>query len=325
MTDSLKGGFYMPTIYAVVPCYNEEEVLPQSARILEQKWRTLMGTGVISPESRITFVDDGSKDATWRIISSLTEEPNSIFAGVKLAGNKGHQNALLCGLMSCKDHCDAAISMDADLQDDIDVVDKFIEEYNNGCGIVYGVRSDRTSDSFAKRFTAEGYYKILELLGVNIVFNHADYRLMSRAALDALSQYGETNLFLRGIIPELGFQTSIVEYARKERLAGESKYTLKKMLRLAWDGITSFSVRPLRMLSVMGVLAVLVAVVMGIYTLVSHFTGNTVSGWSSLMISIWFLGGLNLVALGIVGEYIGKIYGEVKQRPRFIVEQTKGL
>ena len=315
----------MPTIYAVVPCYNEEEVLPQSARILEQKWRTLMGTGVISPESRITFVDDGSKDATWRIISSLTEEPNSIFAGVKLAGNKGHQNALLCGLMSCKDHCDAAISMDADLQDDIDVVDKFIEEYNNGCGIVYGVRSDRTSDSFAKRFTAEGYYKILELLGVNIVFNHADYRLMSRAALDALSQYGETNLFLRGIIPELGFQTSIVEYARKERLAGESKYTLKKMLRLAWDGITSFSVRPLRMLSVMGVLAVLVAVVMGIYTLVSHFTGNTVSGWSSLMISIWFLGGLNLVALGIVGEYIGKIYGEVKQRPRFIVEQTKGL
>lgn len=315
----------MPIIYAVVPCYNEEEVLPQSARILEQKWRTLMGTGLISTESRITFVDDGSKDATWNIISALTQEPGSIFAGVKLAGNKGHQNALLCGLMTCKDHCDAAISMDADLQDDIDVVDKFIEEYNNGCGIVYGVRNDRTSDSFAKRFTAEGYYKILELLGVNIVFNHADYRLMSRAALDALSQYRETNLFLRGIIPELGFKTAIVEYARKERLAGESKYTLKKMLRLAFDGITSFSVRPLRMLSVMGVLAVLVAVIMGVYTLVSHFTGNTVSGWSSLMISIWFLGGLNLVALGIVGEYIGKIYGEVKNRPRFIVEQTKGL
>lgn len=315
----------MPIIYAVVPCYNEEEVLPQSARILEQKWRTLMGTGLISPESRITFVDDGSKDATWSIISALTQEPDSIFAGVKLAGNKGHQNALLCGLMTCKDHCDAAISMDADLQDDIDVVDKFIEEYNNGCGIVYGVRNDRTSDSFAKRFTAEGYYKILELLGVNIVFNHADYRLMSRAALEALSQYRETNLFLRGIIPELGFKTAVVEYARKERLAGESKYTLKKMLRLAFDGITSFSVRPLRMLSVMGVLAVLVAVIMGVYTLVSHFTGNTVSGWSSLMISIWFLGGLNLVALGIVGEYIGKIYGEVKNRPRFIVEQTKGL
>lgn len=315
----------MPIIYAVVPCYNEEEVLPQSARILERKWRTLMGTGLISPESRIALVDDGSKDATWSIISSLTSEPNSIFVGVKLAGNKGHQNALLCGLMTCKDHCDAAISMDADLQDDIDVVDKFIEEFNNGCGIVYGVRNDRTSDSFAKRFTAEGYYKILELLGVNIVFNHADYRLMSRAALDALSQYRETNLFLRGIIPELGFKTAIVEYARKERLAGESKYTLKKMLRLAFDGITSFSVRPLRMLSVMGVLAVMVAVIMGIYTLVSHFTGNTVSGWSSLMISIWFLGGLNLVALGIVGEYIGKIYSEVKNRPRFIVEQTMGL
>ena len=199
------------------------------------------------------------------------------------------------------------------------------EEYKNGCGIVYGVRNDRTSDSFAKRFTAEGYYKILELLGVNIVFNHADYRLMSKAALEALGQYGETNLFLRGIIPELGFQTAIVEYARKERLAGESKYTLKKMLRLAWDGITSFSVRPLRMLSVMGALAVLVAVIMAIYTLTSHFIGSTVSGWSSLMISIWFLGGLNLLALGIVGEYIGKIYGEVKNRPRFIVEQTKGL
>lgn len=315
----------MPIIYAVVPCYNEEEVLPKSARILEQKWRTLMGTGAISPESRIMLVDDGSKDTTWSIISALTEEPASIFAGVKLAGNKGHQNALLCGLMTAKAHCDAAISMDADLQDDIDVVDKFIEEYKKGCGIVYGVRKDRTSDSFAKRFTAEGYYHILEILGVNIIFNHADYRLMSRAALEALGEYRETNLFLRGIIPELGFQTAIVEYARKERLAGESKYTLKKMLRLAWDGITSFSVRPLRMLSVMGMLAVLVAMIMGLYTLVSHFTGNTVSGWSSLMISIWFLGGLNLVALGIVGEYIGKIYGEVKDRPRFIVEQTKGL
>lgn len=315
----------MPIIYAVVPCYNEEEVLPQSSRILEQKWRTLIGSGAISPESRIMLVDDGSKDKTWSIISALTEEAGSIFAGVKLAGNKGHQNALLCGLMTAKDHCDAAISMDADLQDDIDVVDKFIEEFNDGCGIVYGVRNDRTSDSFAKRFTAEGYYKILEMLGVNIVFNHADYRLMSKAALDALARYRETNLFLRGIIPELGFKTAIVEYARKERLAGESKYTLKKMLRLAWDGITSFSVRPLRMLTIIGALAVLVAVVMGVYTLVSHFTNNTVSGWSSLMISIWFLGGLNLLALGIVGEYIGKIYNEVKNRPRFIVEQTKGL
>ena len=198
----------MPIIYGVIPCYNEEEVLPQSARILEQKWRTLMDAGRISPDSRIALVDDGSKDATWQIISNLSAEPNSIFVGIKLAGNKGHQNALLCGLMTCKDHCDAAISMDADLQDDIDVVDKFIEEYKNGCGIVYGVRNDRTSDSFAKRFTAEGYYKILELLGVNIVFNHADYRLMSRAALDALGQYRETNLFLRGIIPELGFKTA---------------------------------------------------------------------------------------------------------------------
>ncbi len=315
----------MPVIYAVVPCYNEEEMLPYSAPVLEAKWRTLMSNGRISPDSRILLVDDGSRDNTWSIITRLTEAPDSIFAGVKLAGNKGHQNALLCGLMTCKDRCDAAISMDADLQDDIDVVDKFIDAYQDGCGIVYGVRNDRSSDSFAKRFTAEGYYKILELLGVNIVFNHADYRLMSRAALEALSQYRETNLFLRGIIPELGFQTATVEYARKERTAGESKYTLKKMLRLAFDGITSFSVRPLRMLSVMGMLAVLVAAVMAVYTLVSHFTDNTVSGWSSLMISIWFLGGLNLVALGIVGEYIGKIYGEVKDRPRFIIEKTKGL
>ena len=315
----------MPVIYAVVPCYNEEEVLPQSSRILEQKWRTLMSTGAISRDSRIMLVDDGSKDATWSIIADLAREPDSIFTGVKLAGNKGHQNALLCGLMTAKEHCDAAISMDADLQDDIDVVDKFVDEYKNGCGIVYGVRNDRTSDSFAKRFTAEGYYKILEMLGVNIVFNHADYRLMSKAALEALSQYRETNLFLRGIIPQLGFKTATVEYARKERLAGESKYTLKKMLKLAFDGITSFSVRPLRMLSVLGVVAVLVAAIMAVYTLVSHFTGNTVSGWSSLMISIWFLGGLNLVALGIVGEYIGKIYGEVKDRPRYIVERTEGL
>lgn len=315
----------MNTIYAVVPCYNEEEVLPTSSRILEEKWHSLMNTGKISPDSRITFVDDGSKDSTWQIIDALTQEPNSIFCGIKLSGNRGHQNALLCGLMTCKDHCDAAISLDADLQDDLDVVDKFIEEFETGHEIVYGVRNDRTSDSFFKRFTAEGYYHVLALLGVNIVFNHADYRLMGHAALEALSQYKETNLFLRGIIPQLGFRTSTVEYARKERLAGESKYTMKKMLRLAFDGITSFSVRPIRLLSGVGIITLLISILMAVYTFIQHFTGNTVSGWSSLMISIWFLGGLNLLALGVVGEYIGKIYGEVKQRPRFIVEETKGL
>lgn len=315
----------MLTLYAVVPCYNEEEVLPRSAGILEDKWRALMAQSAISPNSRITLVDDGSTDRTWPIIRELCARPDSLFCAVKLSHNRGHQNALLAGLETCMDVCDAAVSLDADLQDDIDVIDQFIREYENGCDIVYGVRSDRSSDSAAKRITAQGYYKFLKLLGVDILYNHADYRLMSRRALHALSQYRESNLFLRGIIPELGFSSAVVTYARKEREAGESKYTLSKMLKLAFDGITSFSIRPIRMLSVLGMLTLLAAVVMAVYTLVRHFTGNTVWGWSSLMISIWFLGGLNLLALGIVGEYIGKIYGEVKQRPRYIVEQTLGL
>lgn len=315
----------MLTLYAVVPCYNEQDMLPLSAPILRDKWRSLMDRGAISRDSRITLVDDGSADGTWQIIRELCDAPDSLFCAVKLSHNRGHQNALLAGLESVMDRCDAAVSLDADLQDDIDVIDRFIEEYENGCDIVYGVRDDRSSDSFAKRVTAQGYYKFLKLLGVDIIYNHADYRLMSRRALHALSGYRETNLFLRGIIPELGFPSAIVTYARKEREAGESKYTLTKMLKLAFDGITSFSVRPIRILAVVGVLTLLVAVVMAVYTLVRHFTGNTVSGWSSLMISIWFLGGLNLLALGVVGEYIGKIYSEVKQRPRYIVEETVGL
>lgn len=315
----------MLTLYAVVPCYNEQDMLPLSAPILRDKWRSLMDRGAISRDSRITLVDDGSADGTWQIIRELCDAPDSLFSAVKLSHNRGHQNALLAGLESVMDRCDAAVSLDADLQDDIDVIDRFIEEYENGCDIVYGVRDDRSSDSFAKRVTAQGYYKFLKLLGVDIIYNHADYRLMSRRALHALSGYRETNLFLRGIIPELGFPSAVVTYARREREAGESKYTLPKMLKLAFDGITSFSVRPIRILAVVGVLTLLVAVVMAVYTLVRHFTGNTVSGWSSLMISIWFLGGLNLLALGVVGEYIGKIYSEVKQRPRYIVEETVGL
>lgn len=314
----------MLTLYAVVPCYNEEEVLPQSADLLRDKWQSLMDAGSISPDSRITLIDDGSSDGTWPIIQTLCEEENSLFCAVKLSRNRGHQAALLAGLEASMDVCDVCVSLDADLQDDINVIDRFIEEYEAGHDIVYGVREDRSSDSFGKRFTAQGYYKFLKLLGVDIIYNHADYRLMSRRALHALLAYGERNLFLRGIIPELGFPSAQVAYTRQARQAGESKYTLKKMLTLAFDGITSFSVRPIRMLSVIGVLTLLVAVIMGVYTLVSHFTGNTVSGWSSLMISIWFLGGMNLLALGIVGEYIGKIYGEVKQRPRYIVEQTIG-
>lgn len=315
----------MLTLYAVVPCYNEEEVLPQSAEILREKWQRLMTEGKISPESRIALVDDGSKDRTWPIIGELCAPADSLFCAVKLSHNRGHQNALLAGLETCMDRCDAIVSLDADLQDDIDVIDQFVEQYEAGCDIVYGVRSDRSSDGFAKRFTAQSYYKLLKLLGVDILYNHADYRLMSRRALHALAEYRESNLFLRGIIPELGFPSGVVTYARKERQAGESKYTLTKMMKLAFDGITSFSVRPIRLLSALGVATLLVAVVMAIYTLVRHFTGNTVSGWASLMISIWFLGGLNLLALGVVGEYIGKIYGEVKARPRYIVEQTLGV
>lgn len=315
----------MLTLYAVVPCYNEEEVLPQSAEILREKWQRLMTEGKISPESRIALVDDGSKDRTWPIIGELCAPADSLFCAVKLSHNRGHQNALLAGLETCMDRCDAIVSLDADLQDDIDVIDQFVEQYEAGCDIVYGVRSDRSSDHFAKRFTAQSYYKLLKLLGVDILYNHADYRLMSRRALHALAEYRESNLFLRGIIPELGFPSAVVTYARKERQAGESKYTLTKMMKLAFDGITSFSVRPIRLLSALGVATLLVAVVMAIYTLVRHFTGNTVSGWASLMISIWFLGGLNLLALGVVGEYIGKIYGEVKARPRYIVEQTLGV
>ena len=315
----------MLTLYAVVPCYNEEEVLPQSAEILREKWQRLMTEGKISPESRIALVDDGSKDQTWPIIAELCAPADSLFCAVKLSHNRGHQNALLAGLETCMDRCDAIVSLDADLQDDIDVIDQFVEQYEAGCDIVYGVRSDRSSDGFAKRFTAQSYYKLLKLLGVDILYNHADYRLMSRRALHALAEYRESNLFLRGIIPELGFPSAVVTYARKERQAGESKYTLTKMMKLAFDGITSFSVRPIRLLSALGVATLLVAVVMAIYTLVRHFTGNTVSGWASLMISIWFLGGLNLLALGVVGEYIGKIYGEVKARPRYIVEQTLGV
>ena len=315
----------MLTLYAVVPCYNEEEVLPQSAEILRKKWQRLMTEGKISPESRIALVDDGSKDRTWSIIGELCAPADSLFCAVKLSHNRGHQNALLAGLETCMDRCDAIVSLDADLQDDIDVIDQFVEQYEAGCDIVYGVRSDRSSDRFAKRFTAQSYYKLLKLLGVDILYNHADYRLMSRRALHALAEYRESNLFLRGIIPELGFPSAVVTYARKERQAGESKYTLTKMMKLAFDGITSFSVRPIRLLSALGVATLLVAVVMAIYTLVRHFTGNTVSGWASLMISIWFLGGLNLLALGVVGEYIGKIYGEVKARPRYIVEQTLGV
>lgn len=308
-------------LYLVIPCYNEEEVLPETSKRLLEKMESLMQKGMISRESRIMFVNDGSKDRTWEIIEELHAQ-NPIYLGVKLSRNRGHQNALLGGLMTAKKYADMVISLDADLQDDIDAIDRFVEAYYEGCEIVYGVRSARKTDTFFKKFTAEGFYKIINLLGGEVVFNHADYRLMSRRALDELEQYKEVNLFLRGIVPMIGFQTGIVTYERHERFAGESKYPLKKMLALAVDGITSLSIKPIRLIVLLGMLIFLCSIAMLIYSLFQHFTGNTSIGWTSLIVSIWAIGGLQLLAIGIIGEYIGKIYLETKERPKFIIEKV---
>ena len=310
----------MQKLYLVIPCYNEEEVLPETSKQLRAKMETLMAAGKISKESRIVFVNDGSKDRTWEIIESLHKE-NPLFQGIKLSRNKGHQNALLAGLMTVKEHCDMAISMDADLQDDIDAIDGMLEKYVEGCDIVYGVRNARDTDTAFKRKTAEGYYKVMRLLGADIVYNHADYRLMSKRALDGLEQFKEVNLFLRGVVPMIGYKSDKVYYARKERFAGESKYPLKKMLAFAWEGLTSLSVRPIRMIMTLGSVIFLVSIAMLIYSLVRHAMGATLVGWTSTVVSIWAIGGLQLLAIGIIGEYIGKVYLETKQRPKFIVEE----
>ena len=306
-------------LYLVIPCYNEQEVLHETARRLREKMESLMEREMISRESRIMFVNDGSRDRTWEIIREL-HESDPIYQGVKLSRNRGHQNALLGGLMTAKEYADMVISMDADLQDDIDVVDQFVEKYYEGCEIVYGVRSARKTDTFFKRFTAEGFYKLINFMGGEVVFNHADYRLMSRRALDELAKYKEVNLFLRGIVPMIGFQTGIVTYERHERFAGESKYPLKKMLALAVDGITSLSIKPIRAIVLLGMLIFLCSIAMLIYSLVQHFLGNTSIGWTSLIVSIWAIGGLQLLAIGVIGEYIGKIYLETKERPKYIIE-----
>lgn len=308
-------------LYLVIPCYNEQEVLPETSKRLREKMESLMQRRMISRESRIMFVNDGSKDRTWEIIEELHAE-NPIYQGVKLSRNRGHQNALLGGLMTAKAYADMVISLDADLQDDIDAIDRFVEKYYEGCEIVYGVRSARKTDTFFKKFTAEGFYKIINLLGGEVVFNHADYRLMSRRALDELERYKEVNLFLRGIVPMIGFQTGVVTYERHERFAGESKYPLKKMLALAVDGITSLSIKPIRLIVLLGMLIFLCSIAMLIYSLFQHFTGNTSIGWTSLIVSIWAIGGLQLLAIGIIGEYIGKIYLETKERPKFIIEKV---
>ncbi|MBP3322962.1 MAG: glycosyltransferase family 2 protein [Clostridia bacterium] len=306
-------------LYLVVPCYNEEEVLHETTKRLTEKLNTMIEKELVSKESRILYVDDGSRDKTWEIIEKLNAE-NPFVEGVKLAHNRGHQNALLAGLMTAKEYCDAAISLDADLQDDTDVIDKFVEEYNKGNDVVYGVRDSRKTDTFFKKFTAEGFYKVMKILGVDVVFNHADYRLMSKRALEALSEYKEVNLFLRGIVPLIGFKSSKVFYERHERFAGESKYPLKKMIAFATDGITSFSVKPLKLISNLGIIISFLSIIALIYALVSYLTGVAVPGWTAIIASIWLLGGIQLFCMGVVGTYVGKIYNEVKQRPRFLIE-----
>jgi glycosyltransferase involved in cell wall biosynthesis len=309
------------TLYIVVPCYNEEEVLPETAKRLSAKLRSLMESGKVTAESRIMLVNDGSRDRTWELIREIFSR-DKIFCGLCLSRNRGHQNALLAGLLQARLNADMVISMDADLQDDIDATDAMVDKYLEGSEIVYGVRSSREKDSFFKRFTAEGYYKLIRALGGDVVFNHADYRLMSRRALDALSEYGEVNLFLRGIVPMLGYKTSVVEYERGERFAGESKYPLKKMLAFAFEGITSLSSKPLKLITAAGITSALASLALLIVFIAGSFFGRPVLGWRILLFAVVFFGGLILTALGIIGEYVSKIYLETKKRPRYFISET---
>lgn len=308
-------------LYLVVPCYNEEQVLPETAKRLTEKLSGMIEGGAVSPESRILLVNDGSRDRTWEIIRTLHDETPMV-CGVKLSRNKGHQNALLAGLMTAMPLCDMAISLDADLQDDVDVIDQFVEEYYKGHDVVYGVRKKRDTDTAFKRATAVGFYRFMKALGVDIVQNHADYRLMSKRALEGLAQFDEVNLFLRGIVPLIGYPSAVVYYDRHERFAGESKYPLKKMLSFAFDGITSFSVKPIRLITALGIIIFAASLLMLLYFLAIWLMGRTVQGWTTLVCSIWMIGGIQLLCLGVIGEYIGKIYGEVKRRPRYLIEET---
>ena len=308
-----------PVLYLVVPCYNEQEVLTNTAEKLAHKLTQLIDAGKISERSRIAFVNDGSSDCTWEIIRAYTER-SALFSGINLAHNEGHQNALLAGLMTVLPYADVTISMDADLQDDINAVDAMLEKYAAGVNIVYGVRADRSSDTFFKRFTAESFYRAMRALGANIVFNHADFRLMDRRALTALAEYPEVNLFLRGIVPMIGLTHGVVYYARKERLAGVSKYPWRRMTSFAWEGVTSLSARPIRLIAQMGMFISFISGLMLIWSIVRHFIGETIVGWTSLVVSLWFLGGLILLSVGVIGEYVAKIYLEVKRRPRYLVQ-----
>lgn len=307
-------------LYMVIPCYNEQEVLPETSRRLADKLSALIEKGAIAPDSKVLFVDDGSKDNTWAIIEEFHQK-NPLFSGVRLSRNRGHQNALVAGLMTAKDRADIVISMDADLQDDIETIDGFLAQRAAGCEIVYGVRDDRSADTAFKRITAVGYYKFMRFLGMEIIHNHADFRLTSRRVLEELEKFSEVNLFLRGIIPLIGYKTAIVTYKRAERFAGETKYPLRKMLALAFDGITSFSVKPIKFITNTGILLTAFSVLMSIYSLLARHFAWAFLGWGALMGSLWFLAGVQLAAIGVVGSYVGKVYGETKRRPRYMIDQ----
>lgn len=309
----------MDRLAIVVPCYNEEEMLPLTTKELTGVLSDLITKQKIAPDSYILYVDDGSKDSTWELIRKFHEKEKKVF-GLKLAGNVGHQNALTAGMLNAMEHADIMISIDADLQDDTAVMEEMVDKFHEGKDIVYGVRNDRKKDSFFKRTTAQMFYKVMAAFGVKTVYNHADYRLMSKRALQEFSKYQEINLYLRGVMPLIGYETDCVYYERKERVAGESKYPLKKMLALAWNGITSFSVKPIDFITALGGFLIFLCVIAAVYALVSYCNGHTVPGWTSLILSIWFLGGMQLVAIGMIGQYIGKIYIEVKHRPRYNVE-----
>ena len=310
-----------PITYLVVPCYNEEEVLPETLRRLTAVLERLHGEGRVATDSRILPVDDGSKDKTWSIIEQSAQQ-NPWLGGVKLSRNCGHQNALLAGLMFARDRCDCAISLDADLQDDVEAVGDFLDAFAAGHEVVYGVRKNRATDSAFKRGTAQGFYRLMRAMGADTVYNHADYRLLSRRAIEALGEFREVNLFLRGVVPLVGFSSTTVEYERHERFAGESKYPLKKMVSFAVEGITSFSVRPLQLILALGLLVSLLSVGGLLYALVSKLSGSAVPGWTATMFSIWLLGGIQLICVSVVGAYVGKIYQEVKGRPKYFVEKT---
>ena len=307
-------------LFMVVPCYNEQEVITETTRRLKEKYEALIEKGKISPDSKVLYVNDGSKDNTWEMIRDIHNN-DKMFRGLCLSRNRGHQNAVLAGLMQAKEDADMVISMDADLQDDIDAIDAMVDKYNEGYDVVYGVRNKRETDTFFKRFTAQAYYNLLLKLGVDIVYNHADFRLMSKRVLDNLENYKEVNLFLRGIVPMIGFPSTNVYYERHERYAGESKYPLKKMLHFAFDGVTSLSIKPIRLITTLGIFIFLLSIGILIYSIIRHFLGYTALGWSSIMVSVWALGGLQIFSIGIIGEYIGKIYLESKHRPRFIVKE----